>query len=377
VKRTGRLYKEVCDLDNCKRAIIQAASGKRKRRNVKKVLNDIDAYAKELQHMLITHSYVPSPYSVRYINDGIKLKRRRLAKARFWPDQCVHHALDGVMERIMTKGMDYYCCGSVKGRGPARAKKGIERYIKKHPEKSKYVFKMDVRKYYDSICHEKMMGILERKIKDKEVLWLYRTILDSYDSVDPDVSTEEHEVFRKGYGIPIGIDPSRWLCNLYLEEVDHDIRKMLGKDYFCTRYIDDIVVIGPNKRKLSRLKKFLDKRLLELKLHIKSNWQIFRLDKRPIDFLGFKFYKDAHTEIRKTILKRIKRKIRKLIRAPEISVRNASCMISYMGWVKGSNSHYFIQKYLTGKLNIKKLRRIISNEGKILNKAGRDLARSA
>jgi hypothetical protein len=327
--------------------------------------------------MLLTHSYVPSPYSVRYINDGIKQKRRRLAKPRFWPDQCVHHALDGVMEKVIMKGMDYYCCGSVKKRGPARAKKGIERFIRKHPKKAKYVFKMDIKKYYDSISHEKMMECLKRKIKDKEVLWLYRVILDSYDAVDPEVSTEEHEVFRKGYGIPIGIDPSRWLCNLLLEHIDHEMRKFLGKDYFSTRYVDDLVVIGPNKRKLHRLKTFLDNRLLELGLRIKGNWQIFRLENRPIDFIGFKFYKDGHTEMRKTILKRIKRKLSKLRRMPSISVRNASGMVAYMGWIKRSNSHHFITKYITGKVRFIRLRRIISHEGKILNKTGSNLARVA
>jgi len=74
------------------------------------------------------------------------------------------------------------------------------------------------------------------------------------------------------------------------------------------------------------------------------------------DLLRFKFYKDAHTETRKTIMKRIKRKTRKLIRASEISARNASSMITYMGWIKRSDSHYFITKYLTGKLNIKKIK---------------------
>lgn len=377
MKRTGYLYKEICSLANCIRAILRASIGKRHRRNVKIVLENLFEYARKLRKMLLTHSYVPSPYSVRYINDGIKQKRRRLAKPRFWPDQCVHHALDGVMAKVIMKGMDYYCCGSVKKRGPARAKKGIERFIRKHPKKAKYVFKMDIKKYYDSIIHEKMMECLKRKIKDKEVLWLYRVILDSYDAVDPEVSTEEHEVFRKGYGIPIGIDPSRWLCNLLLERIDHEIRKFLGKDYFSTRYVDDLVVIGPNKRKLHRLKTFLDDRLLELGLRIKDNWQIFRLENRPIDFIGFKFYKDGHTEMRKTILKRIKRKLSKLRRMPSISVRNASGMVAYMGWIKRSNSHHFITKYITGKVRFSRLRRIISHEGKILNKTGSNLARIA
>ena len=377
MKRVGYLYKEICDLENCKAAILTASKGKRNRKNVKKVLDNLEDRAKDLQKMLMEHSYKPSPYTIRYINDGIKQKRRRLAKPRFWPDQCIHHALDRVMERVIMRGMDYYCCGSVRGRGAARAKHGIKKWIIHKPKKAKYVFKMDVHKYYDSISHEEMMKCIERKVKDPEVLWLYRVILESYDAVDPEQSTEEHEVFRTGYGIPIGIDPSRWLCNLFLEHIDHEMRRFLGSDYFMTRYVDDIVVIGPNKRKLHKLKLFLDRALGMIQLTVKKKWQVFKLAKRPIDFLGFKFHKDGHISIRKTILKRIKRKLRKLRRMPKITLRNATGMVAYMGWVKGSDSQYFYSHNITGKVKITRLRRIISHEGKVHRKTGSDVVRAA
>lgn len=373
MKRIGYLYKEVCSLDNCRAAILKASKGKRNHRSVKKILTNLEDRAEELQRMLTEHSYTPSPYTIRYINDGIKLKRRRLAKAPFWPDQCIHHALDNVMEEVILHGMDPYCCGSVRGRGAEWAKQGITKWIRKKPKKSKYVLKLDIHKYFDSINHDDLMESIRRKVKDPEVLWLYRTILDSYNSVDPDVSTEDHEVFRIGYGIPIGIDPSRWLCNLFLEQTDRKIRTFLGKNYFFTRYMDDIVVIGPNKRKLHKLKDYLDLQLSKIHLELKDNWQIFRLDSRPLDFLGYKFYADGHLEIRKSILKRIKRKIRKLETMPKISPRNAAGMIAYMGWVQGSDSQYFYDHYINGKVKIKRLRRIISHEGKLQHKTGKNL----
>ena len=377
MKRVGYLYQEICSLENCRAAILTASKRKRRRRNVSRVLANLDHYAGVLRKLLKEHTWEPSPYSVRYINDGIKLKRRRLAKPRFWPDQCIHHALDRVMEPVVMKGMDYYCCGSVKGRGAARAKKGLTKWIRRKPRKSKYVFKMDIHKYYDSIRHEDLMAVIRRKVKDPEVLELYRKILDSYDAVDPEVSTEEHEVFQKGCGIPIGIDPSRWLCNLFLEELDHWIRSFLGKDYFFTRYVDDIVVVGPNKRKLHKLRKGLENFLGRIHLRIKANWQVFRLQTRPIDFLGFKFYKDGHLEIRKTILKRIKRKVAKVGGMAKITFRNATGMVSYMGYVKATDSQFFWANYIARKIKIKRLRRIISHEGKIQRKAESNLARSA
>ena len=197
MKRVGNLYQKICSIENCRAAILAASRRKRRRRNVTRILGSLDHYAEILQKLLRDHLWEPAPYSVRYINDGIRLKRRRLAKPRFWPDQCIHHALDRVMEPVIMKGMDYYCCGSVRGRGAARAKKGLTRWIRRKPRLSKYVFKMDIHKYFDSISHEELMAVLRRKVKDPEVLKLYQKILDSYDAVDPEVSTEEHEIFKE------------------------------------------------------------------------------------------------------------------------------------------------------------------------------------
>ena len=370
MKRVGYIYEKIWNIENCKAAILDAAKGKKRRRNVKRVLEKIDDYAEELSAMLRDHTYRPSPYTVRWINDGIKQKRRRLAKPRFWPDQCVHHALDRVMAPIMLKGLYYYSTGSVKGRGEARSKKGIERFLRKHPEQSKYVFKMDIHHYYDSIPHKELKEALERKIKDPEVLWLYGEIIDSYPrlAVDPESGPADPE-----RGIPIGIDPSRWLCNFLLQRLDHEIKHFLGKKSFLTRYVDDIVATGPNKRKLHKVHGLVEKHLGKMALTIKKNWQVFKLSSRPIDFLGFKFYKDK-TTIRKTILKRLKRKIRKVSKMCRISLRNATGLLSQLGYVKRSDSQYFREKYIKNVISKKRLRKVVSNERKIQREAERNMA---
>lgn len=372
MKRVGNIYKNVWNIDNCRAAILDASKKKKRRKNVKRILEHLDEYAEKLSIMLRDHTYKPSPYVVRWINDGIKQKRRKLAKPRFWPDQCVHHALDRVMAPIMTKGLYYYSTGSVKGRGEARSKKGIERFVRKHPELSKYVFKMDVYRCYDSIQHEGLKDELKREIKDWEVLWLYGVIIDSYPvlAIDPEGKIVDPET-----GLPIGIDPSRWLCNFLLHRLDHEIKHFLGKKSFLTRYVDDIVVIGPNKRKLHKVKNLIEKYLAKMSLKIKKNWQVFKLSSRPIDFLGFKFYKDK-TTIRKTILKRLKRKIQKVAKMRKISLRNAAGLLSQLGYVKRTNSQYFREKYIKNIISKKKLRKVASYESKrkILREAERNVA---
>lgn len=387
-KRAGHLYEQIYNLDNIKRAIWKASEKKRRQKNVRRILKNIDFFAKIIQKMLIDQSYVPSKYICKTINDGIRQKRRTISKPRFFPDQCIHHALMQVIEACILKGMYYYNCGSVPGRGDKRIRKAVKRFICRWPNKAKYIAKMDVHHFYQSIDHDEMKRVLAKKIKDKKVLWLCGAIIDSC----PD-------------GIPIGNYTSQWFCNLMLEEVDHKIKAFLGKDYDYYRYIDDMVIIGPNKRKLHKCRNMINLELRKKKLTMKKDWQVFRLRSRltakkwkefcdsktgenwkaykkscrALDFLGCKFYPDGHVELRKTILKRIKRKARKICRlGNHVNARNASGMMAYMGRVHYTDSEMLfrseIQPYIGGT---KRLRRSISRERKLQRKTAGDLARSA
>ena len=239
-KRIGYLYEKICDLENIKLAIRNASKKKRKQKNIRRILKRIDIYAEQIRNLLLTESYCPSEYVMQTINDGIRQKKRNIAKPRFFPDQCIHHALIQVIEPCIMRGMYYYCCGSVSGRGDKRIRKAMLRWIKKRPQKSKYVLKMDVRRFYESIDHTHLKEVLKKKIKDKRVLWLCDIIIDSYP-----------------HGIPIGNYTSQWFCNLFLEDLDCKIKEFLGKGHLYTRYIDDMVVLGPNKRKLHKARKMV------------------------------------------------------------------------------------------------------------------------
>lgn len=73
-KRVGHLFEHVRDLNNLKEAIKDAARHKRKRKEVQKVLEDIDGHALELQKMLDEETFIPAKYTMRRINDGIQKK---------------------------------------------------------------------------------------------------------------------------------------------------------------------------------------------------------------------------------------------------------------------------------------------------------------
>ena len=127
-KRVGHLFEHVRDLDNLKEAIKDAARHKRKRKEVQKVLEDIDGHALELQRMLDEETFIPAKYTMRRINDGIQKKTRDIAIPRFWPDQCIHHAFVRIFKQIVLHSAYPFSCGCVPGKGTHVDQEGSEAY---------------------------------------------------------------------------------------------------------------------------------------------------------------------------------------------------------------------------------------------------------
>lgn len=179
MKRTGNIYEKILDKNNIKEAILKASKRKRNRRNVKNVLENIYKATDNLYDILKENNFVPSPYEKVKIMDGVRKKERIIYKPRFYPDQCVHWALMLQLEDILMKGMYYYNCASIKGRGLLHATKYIEKIIVRDRKNTKYCLKLDIKKFYPSIDKEILKRKFRRKIKDRDTLNLIDKIIDS------------------------------------------------------------------------------------------------------------------------------------------------------------------------------------------------------
>lgn len=348
MKRYGHIYENICDIDNIKTAIIKASKGKSSRRGVKHILSNIDFYAKDIQDKLINKSYRPSPYIESIIFDGSNKKERVIHKPKFYPDQIIHWALMLQIEPIIRKGMYEHCCGSVPGKGSSWGQKYVEKWIANDKRNTKYCLKIDVNKFYRSINHESLKTKFKGKIKDKDVLWLIDSIIDSCE-----------------FGIPIGNYTSQWFANFLLQDLDHHIKEKLKVKYYM-RYIDDMVLFGPNKKKLHKAKKEIESILSGYSLSIKKNWQVFKVDDRGVDFLGLRFFR-YKTILRKRNALRIKRRIKRIGKKKKLTLKDASAVISYWGWIKRSNSYNFYTQHVKQFIKIKKVRRFISENTKRCN----------
>lgn len=344
LKRYGYIYERICDKNNIRQAIQKAAKGKRYRKDVKMVLSDVEHYVELLHEMLTTETYTFSDYRTGTVREGAAQKERQIFKPDFYPDQILHWAMMLQMSPILKKGMCEFACGSIPGRGVHYGKRFVRKWINTDYKNTKYYLKMDVSKFYPSVDQQLLTAKLRKKIKDEKVMRMVSAILS------------------KGSGLPIGILASQWFANFYLQDLDHFIKQDLGAVHYV-RYMDDMIIFGRNKRELHRMRKAIAAYLEAEKLKLKSNWQVYRLDKEALDFMGFRFFRDK-TILRKSIMLRITRKVRQVHKKPRIRNHDAAGVISYLGWIKHSDSHMLFERWIRPYLNIKKLKNIIRKESK-------------
>lgn len=344
MKRVGFIYEQVCDVNNIKIAIWNSSKGKRHQKRVKRILDNEHAVAKQISHMLKTKTYVPSPYITKTIYDGASKKERDICKPRYCPDQIIHWALIQQIQPIIMRGMYRYNCGSIPGRGTSLGQKTLRKWLDDDYKGTKYCLKMDVSKFYPSVDNEILKARFRRKIKDKDCLWLIDTIIDS------------------AQGLPIGNYTSQWFANFFLEGLDHYIKEQLGVKYYI-RYVDDLVILGGNKKKLHKARLLISQYLRGIGLKVKGNWQVFRVNDRAIDFLGFRFFRNK-TILRKRNALRIRRRIKKIHKKGHLNYKDACAIISYWGWIKRSDSYKFYHKHMKPYISISEAKRVVSEHDK-------------
>lgn len=314
MKRYGYLYEKVYAMENIILAHKKAKRGKSHYREVQMVDKNPEVYFQKIYDLLKNKTFCNSAYKkMRRKENG---KVREIYKLPYFPDRIIHHCIMNIVEDIWVKSLIKDTWASIKGRG---IHKGVKRIKSALQDKgnTKYCLKMDIKKFYASVDNAILKTIIRKKIKDADLLWLLDKIIDS------------------SKGIPIGNYLSQYFGNIYLSDYDHWIKKN-NKYYF--RYCDDMIVLDKSKKELHSLleqsKIYFTKKL---NLEIKSNWQIFPISIRGIDFLGYRFF-PGYTLIRKSIVMRFKKKLNKKISREAIE--------SYKGWFLWGNTHNLISKYL-------------------------------
>ena len=330
-KKVGHLYERMCDREVIRKAIHDGTKGKRNRWDVKIVLADVDRYVEKAYKMLTEHSYIPSKPRAKVIFDQTCMKTRTIQIVPFYPDGLMHQLCVMAMEDVLMRGMYRWSCASIPGRGNKCAANYVRRALDKDQKGSKYCLKMDVKHFYPSISPRRLIWALSRKIKDKLFL---KTVYD--------IITSNSES-----GLAIGFYINQWLANYYLEPLDHFICTLPGVKYYV-RNMDDMILMGPNKKKLHRARKEIETFLASLGLRLKENWQVFPVDSRGIDFVGLRFF-HTHTTLRRRNFLRYARQCRRvqrmIARNKAIPFHTAAGLLSRYGQLKHSDSFQIRVRY--------------------------------
>lgn len=321
MKRWGNLLEQIASPDNIEEADHKAQLGKH---NIGIELHRKNAEAdnKKLIDELLNLTYQTSTYSTFLVYEP---KERVIFRLPFYPDRIVHHAIMNVMEDKWVSTMidGTYAC--IKERGIHKLASDLKRCLKTDRRGTTYCLKIDIKKFYPSINHEILKKVIRRKIKDKRLLVILDGIIESSD------------------GVPIGNYLSQFFANLYLTYFDHWLKEVLKIKYYF-RYCDDIAIFADNKEQLwdwfYKIKEYLE---VNLKLDVKKNWQVFPVEKRGVDFVGYKFF-HTHTLIRKSIKMRIHRLVNNYVAGKMTKDSFLHRMSSYYGWLKHCNSKNFLRK---------------------------------
>lgn len=325
MKRYGNLWQKVCDRANIEQAADNAIKGKPLTKERQKFIGDRKELLDQLEVSLLNETY---QFSFLKYFTVYEPKERKIHHSPFYPDKILHHCVMNVVQPLFMEKMTADTYGSLKGRGITMAADKLKRVLAKHPDW--YFLQIDCRKFYQSIDHNVCKEAVRKVIKCPKTLRMLDAIIDVHDE-----------------GLAIGVYPSQYLANLVMSKVDHWAKEVLRTKYYF-RYMDDIVMVVPNKAMAKEALDGITHELEEMKLTVKNNVRIAPVS-IGIDFIGYKFY-PTHTLLRKRIKERMQKRVRQLVKQGVDDETMKRKLASHYGWCSHADCRNLLRTTLKDKL---------------------------
>ncbi len=322
----------------------------------KRMKGDVLVFEKELERNIFdlyrdlkNKRYRHGQYADFYIQDP-KLRHIYKASVR---DRVLHHAMFAALNPIFEPTYIPYSFSCRLGKG---THKGVEvlgwilRAVSQNGTQPCYALKCDVRKFFDSIDHDILLSILEKRIIDPDTRWLIREIIESYEAAGYRERERERERESKNAprkGLPIGNLTSQLFANIYMNEFDQFMKHDLHIKHYV-RYTDDFLIIGNDLTKLDILlqpiQNFLRDRL-NLELH--PDKVEMRRYSKGVDFLGYVAFPYFRL-LRKKTEKRMRRKLGDIISGYKRDLvtkeRAEASFNSYLGMLSHADAYRLSEK---------------------------------
>ncbi len=292
MKTYKNLYQELCSKENIALAFKKAQKRKSRKPYVIEFKNNLNENLELLRLELLSNTYKPRQLRTFVIREP---KTRKIRKSYF-VDRIVHHAICNILGPIFEKRFIYDSFANRKGKGTLNAIKRFDKFkqkVSKNNTRNCYIFKADIKHYFDEVNHNTLINILRKKINDEKLISLILNVLKNHSNM---------------VGMPLGNMTSQFFANVYLNELDQFVKKELRVKYYI-RYVDDFIILHDNKEILESYKEKIDiflKEKLQLELHTTKS-KISLLE-RGILFLGFRHY-TYHRLLRKSNIITMRKRI--------------------------------------------------------------------
>ncbi len=287
------------------------------------------------------HNALRNTYKLRQslLNETYKIERyqrftiyepkvREIVATRLKDRQFQRSLCDNGLYEQITRSFIPDNCACMRGRGVDYTLNRITAHLRKFREKygsDGWVLKCDIRHYFQSINHDVAKAAICKRVKDEQIARRACEIVDS---------------FGGDTGIGLGSQVSQLVALAVLDDMDHYIKERLKVKYYV-RYMDDMILIDPDKEFLRNCLKEIEAKLAELHLELNKKTCIYPL-KQGVKMLQWRFIITKSGRIvrkmAKQKLSRQRRKMRKIYekeRSGEYAP--GSVRESLISWIANAN----------------------------------------
>lgn len=295
-------FEEIISIENLLEAWKEFLVGKRKKPDVQEFNLNLFDNILQLHQELANHNYYHGSYHRFNICDP---KPRIIHKASV-RDRLLHHAIYRKLYPFFDRTFigDSFSCRVDKGTHRAMNKfRSFAYKVSRNHTRTCWVLKCDIKKFFDSIDHEILLGILRANIPDPSIIWLLENVIKSFS-----VSI--------GQGLPLGNLTSQLFANAYMNRFDQFVKHQLKEKYYI-RYADDFVLLSHVKEALvdiiPRIDDFLEN---NLKLSLHPHKVFIKTFASGVDFLGWVHFPDhrvLRTATKHRMMKRVEENPKKAV----------------------------------------------------------------
>lgn len=305
MKRHGQLFNTIFTREALYDAYLQARSGKRTTHACFDFECDLGGNLAALMAEIHSGLYHPRPYRVFRIYEP----KPREIHAPAFRDRVVQHAIYKEVYPIFNRSFLVDSCACRVSFGTHRASRVLHRAMRRFSGDS-YYLQLDIRKFFYSIDRNVLRVLVERKIKDERLVDLMMLYAADCGPV----------------GIPIGNLLSQLFALIYLNHLDHYIKRGLQIEHYV-RYVDDFILLGLTRNECLAYRDLI-KDFLADNLGLTLSKVVIQKVSKGINFVGYRHWR-SHKLIRKHSLYRFRRNLK---------AGRAQAIISTLGHAKGTAS---------------------------------------